>query len=70
MPDPRPRQGERVGTTKWRVGDQVFWRDRDSPWTVQPGACSSGPAFVHITRPCASAVAWQDELVLAEPLNA
>lgn len=52
---------------KWYPGDIVYWRGRDTEWTVQPGPCTAGPAFVHITAPGYSAVAWQDELVLADP---
>lgn len=58
---------ERVGTTKWFVGEQVYYKNRKTVWTVQPGPCSSGAAFVHITAPGLSSVAWQDELVLVDP---
>lgn len=58
---------ERVGTTKWFEADRVYWRDRDIVWTVQPGPCSAGAGFVHVTAPGLSAIVWQDELVLADP---
>jgi hypothetical protein len=57
----------RVGVTKWFEGEQVYYRDREVAWTVQPGPCTAGPQFVHITAPGLSAVAQQDELVLVKP---
>lgn len=59
----------RVGTTKWREGEQVRWRSPKGEVVaiVQPGPCSAGQQFVHITWPGHSAVVWQDELVLAVP---
>lgn len=53
---------------KWAEGDQVVWRapdGRDIVATVQPGPCSEGPQFVHITWHGYSSVVWQDDLRLA-----
>lgn len=63
----QPTQSKRVGITKWREGEEVYWRDNETVWTVQPGPCTAGAQFVHITAPGLSAVAWQDELVLVRP---
>jgi len=32
----RLQELKRVGTTKWFEGEQVYWRDRETVWTVQP----------------------------------
>lgn len=61
-----PVIGRKVGATKWHEGERVYWHGRETVWTVQPGPCTAGAQFVHITAPGLSAVAWQDELVLAD----